>query len=149
MTDFLNREAMRVVERNDRGAVTYRKRYRLGDEVDVSHIEESHVENLRESGVLVSSKDDVTGRGGGQSPYPGSQVTGAATGEAADHSEIADEDDYGPENEQDSEQTDGEVVDEYSEMDYSELQTAAKSAGLNAGGSADDLRARLREHDAS
>jgi hypothetical protein len=76
-------------------------------------------------------------------PYPGSQVTGAATGEAADHSEIAEDADE----DEGSERTDGEVVDQYSGMDYGELQDAAREADppIPANQSADNLRAALRE----
>jgi len=43
-----------------------------------------------------------------------------------------------------------EMVDQYSSMDYTELQEAAKDAGLKyVGVSADDLRANLRESDES
>lgn len=38
---------------------------------------------------------------------------------------------------------------DYSEMDYRQLQEAAKAAGLPAGGSADEIRQRLDEHEAN
>lgn len=40
------------------------------------------------------------------------------------------------------------AADQYSAMEYAELQQTAKGRELNAGGSADDIRARLREADA-
>lgn len=39
--------------------------------------------------------------------------------------------------------------DQYKTMEYAELQQAAKARELNAGGSADQLKARLREADAA
>lgn len=150
MTYYLNRERMRVVERNDRGAVTYRKSYKFGDEVDTDHLVEGRLDVLTADGSLVESKGDLKERRRGAVPYPGSRVTGAATGEPADHSEIEgpgagetgdeDEDEDAPEN-----------VDQYSEMDYGELQDAAQSADppIAANQSADNLRKALRERAAS
>ena len=161
---YLNRERMRVVKRNDKGNVTYRKRYRFGDKVDVDHLEEGRTEALVESGALVTSKDDLKSRRAGAVPRPGSQVTGGATREAADHSEIADEDDYGPEEEQtefdvedeesdseasltdgaDADENDVEPADEYASMDYRELQAAARNKDINPSQSAEALREALR-----
>lgn len=173
---FLNREAMRVVEKNDRGLVTYRKRYKFGDEVDTDHIDDVQVENLTKSGVLVESEDDLTGRGGPQGPYPGSQVTGAATGEAREGpdpdapEDFEDGEDPRPEGqvfEAPEEQVDPATVpspqditeagglevepaDRYASMDYSELQEAAKAADLRyVGVSAEDLKSSLRANDNS
>lgn len=147
---FLNRESMRVVQRNDRGAVTYRKRYKFGDEVDVEHLDEGREDALLESGALVESEDDLRPRRSGNVPVPGSQVTGAATGEAADHSEHFDVPDDDDETDASTAVSPGEtpeVTDEYTSMDYAELQGEAKGRGLNAGGSANDLRERLRADD--
>jgi hypothetical protein len=140
---YLNRPRFRVVNRDDRGRVIYRKRYVFGDEVDTSKMDENHVDRLVASGALVDSEDDLGTRPGRMNPYPGSQVTGAATGEAADHSEIAEDADE----DEGSERTDGEVVDQYSGMDYGELQDAAREADppIPANQSADNLRAALRE----
>jgi hypothetical protein len=41
------------------------------------------------------------------------------------------------------------IQDQYTDLSYPELQATAKGRDLNAGGSADQLRARLREADAS
>lgn len=46
-------------------------------------------------------------------------------------------------------QADAEPDDAYKSMEYAELQQAAKARELNAGGSADQLKARLREADAA
>lgn len=138
MAYLLNREAMRVVERNDRGNVTYRKRYKRGDEVDVSHIDDAQVENLVESGALVQSEDDLSEPESAGATSPVSGPHGAATGEAEDHSDL-DEDSSSDDEDHD--------VDQYDSMDYSELQAEAKRRDLSAGGSAQDLRARLRDSD--
>lgn len=156
MAHYLNRERMRIVERNDRGNVVYRKMYKFGDEVDTSHIEETHLENLINDGVFVDSEDALTGwrpRIGGA--YPGSQAVGAAGVAAADHSDIEDPG-ASPEEKKAASGDDGDDdldnpqdVDKYSSMDYAELQAAAKAADVPANQSADDLRAALREHDES
>lgn len=44
---------------------------------------------------------------------------------------------------------DGEPEDQYDAMEFQELRDAAKDREINAGGSADDIRARLREADKS
>jgi hypothetical protein len=169
---YLNREAFRVVERNDRGNVTYRKRYRRGDEVDVSHIDETHVENLVNSGALVESEDDVqeTPEATAQSQGAAAQASVAgdlgstATGAPEEPVEVP-EDQMGDVEESDDEaQASGdadpdhpnvggssspeqvEEVDEFSAMDRGELQAAAKRANVSTSGSTDTLRARLREN---
>lgn len=174
---ILNREAMRVVEKNDKGIVTYRKRYRKGDEVDTGHMDEAHVDSLVESGVLVESEDDVTPEGDASAISPTSGPFGAATGEATattattdavvteeDEAEQIGDPDSGsvaantlqpsnPESEvvppARTDDDDVEAVDQYSDMDYPTLQKTAKARDLNAGGSGDEIRARLREADAS
>jgi hypothetical protein len=152
MSYFLNTSAMRVVDRNERGNVTYRKRYRKGDEVDVSHIDEARVKYLVEKGTLVQSEDDLSAAQDAGDATPHSGPYGAETSDAPSTLDAPRED-----GEQESTEGEGEGegeeevedVDEYSEMDYATLQQEAKSRDLNAGGSAEDLRARLREDDAS
>lgn len=165
---FLTTEAMRVVERNDKGNVTYRKRYRKGDEVDTSHMDEAHVENLVAKGTLVESEDDVPeGQDAGDiSPVSGPFGAAAAhqdgTTPAAPPVEPVQDDGSvaantltpsNPESQIEppapsgDDEDDVEEVDQYSDMDYADLQQTAKSRGLNAGGSAEDLRTRLREDD--
>lgn len=39
--------------------------------------------------------------------------------------------------------------DDYDDLSYADLQSEAKNRGLNAGGNADELKARLREDDAA
>lgn len=145
MTVYLNRERMRVIEKNERGVVVYRKKYRFGDEIDTDHLTEGREDALLESGVFVESKDDLRTRRGGLVPYRGSEVTGAGTGEGSERTEYD-----APPEEQPEAQNDGEDVepaDEYSGMDYNELQDAAKAADppIPANQSADALREALRE----
>lgn len=59
MTYYLATEAMRVVEKNDRGVVTKRKRYTKGDEVDASLLAEGRLDQLLADGSLVESEDEV------------------------------------------------------------------------------------------
>lgn len=173
MTHYLNTEQMRVVEKNDRGVVKYRKRYKFGDEVDTSHMDEDRVKHLTERGSLVTSKDDLTRRRGPVAPYPGSGVAGAASAPSGDHADL--DPDAPATQEEALEQADGdtdalvapedagdqtgeggavaeggegddtEMVDKYSSMDYKELQDASKEADLQyVGISADQMRDNLR-----
>ena len=123
MKYILNREATRVVQRNEKGTVTYRKRYKKGDVVDVSYIDPTQVENLVASGAFTvedDGEDDTEETEGPESP---------------------DEDPKGS-----GDGTDGQD-DGYDAMSYADLQAEAKSRDINAGGSADELRERLRAFD--
>lgn len=161
---LLNTEAMRVVQRNERGIVTYRKRYKKGDEVDVSRLEEGRLEVFLDKGTLVESQDDLTEYPTATSLAPASGPYGGATGDltegpgpesegpASEGDEVTEG--FNPDADADTgtksnPDDDVEDVDQYSDMDYSSLQQAAKQRNLNAGGSAEDLRARLREDDES
>lgn len=115
---ILAAEALRVVNRNDRGIVTYRKRYKKGDEVDVSKMEKAHVENLKEEGSLVDSEDDLSENTNPRSP-------------AVPEPEVPEK----------------EPEDRYESMDYAALRSEASSRDISAGGSAEDIRSRLREAD--
>lgn len=148
MGHILNREALRVVERNDRGIVTYRKRYTKGDEVDTSHMDEAHVKNLVDSGALVESEGDLSEAESATGTEPTSPPYGASTQGPGDATlSEATSGDGGPDEGNDSSDEDEHEVDRYDGMDYSELQAEAKSRGLSAGGSATDLRGRLRDAD--
>lgn len=164
MTYLLNTEAMRVVNRNERGTVTYRKRYKRGDEVDTSKMESEYVEALVAKGTLVQSESDVAEPADAGDTPPTSPPFGAATapsvpgedGPDADEMEGTEQDTGEEEKPEGFEEATGEGddeaehdVDEYDAMDYADLQQVAKSRDLNAGGSAADLRARLRDDDES
>ena len=138
MAYYLNTEALRVVKRDERGRVIYRKRFKKGQEVDTSEMEDFRVQQLVEKGTLVESEDDVDGAADAGDTSPVSPPFGAEAGDAGEATAAGQQ-----------ASTDGEDVDEYSSMDYATLQKTAKDRNLNAGGSADDLRARLREDDAS
>lgn len=49
----------------------------------------------------------------------------------------------------DGDQPDADQVDEYDALDFAELRDAAKARDLSAGGSAEEIKARLREADAA
>jgi hypothetical protein len=152
---ILNRAQMRIVGKNDKGNVNHRKRYRKGDEVDVSVLDSDRVQVLVDAGVFVTSEDDLTevpdagdtsgvsgpfgaatvGSDGTSGPLP--EDTPVSTQGTADADEDGDSD-------SDEDDEEGHLVDEFDEMDYASLQQAAKAADLNAGGSAEDLRVRLR-----
>lgn len=171
MVYILNTGAMRVVEKNDKGNVTYRKRYKRGDEVDVDHLEEGRLDVLLAAGTLVESEDDLSEVQDAGSISPVSGPFGAAsahqdgtTPAAPPVEPVQDEGSVAantltPSNPESAieppAQTEGEgdddveEVDQYSEMDYPTLQKTAKARDLNAGGSGDEIRARLREDDAN
>lgn len=146
MAHILNREALRVVNKNDKGSVTYRKRYRKGDVVDTSYMDEYHVANLVEAGILVGSEDDLDGAVDATATGPTAAPFGASTEGSGDTVVVPDAERGEVKIHEDDET---EAVDEYSGMDYATLQKAAKDRGLNGGGSAEDLRGRLREYDSS
>lgn len=179
----LNREALRVVQRNDRGLVTYRKRYKFGDEVDTEKMVPEQVERLKESGALVESEDDLAEPVDAMALPPVSGPFGAATEGSSETVAYGSGDTsttvpVGPDNSDDStgepevdadreDTTPGTpdegpsvsdgvqpedpdnppLVDQYAEMDYATLQQEAKSRDLSAGGSAEDIRNRLRTAD--
>lgn len=148
---ILNRAAMRVVQKNERGNVTYRKRYTRGDEVDVSKMEDEVVEKHLATGVLVDSEKDLDESvdAGDISPVspPFGAETSAVTEDPADVVDVPEEEGTNTESEENPDEV--EDVDAYSDMDYASLQQEAKKRDLNGGGSAEDLRARLRADDAS
>lgn len=150
---ILNRAQMRLVGKNEKGNVNHRKRYRKGDEVDVSVLDEDRVKVLVEAGVFVTSEDDLEDTPDAGDTSPVSPPFGAATVGSDGTSgplPVEGEEDSEPEPESDpdeGEKSDGSEeheVDEFDEMDYATLQQAAKNANLSAGGSAEDLRVRLR-----
>lgn len=166
MGKILNREALRVVTRNDRGAVNYRKRYRRGDEVDTSKMQDTQVEALVKSGALVDSEDDLSDPASATGASPASGPYGAATAASGDTPDTPDEqtapvtegaeESYNPDDAADgsSPNTEGgaddvEDVDQYSEMDYGTLRSTASKRDLDTSGNTEDLRTRLREADAS
>lgn len=135
---ILKAEATRVVQKNDRGIVTYRKRYKRGDVVDVSYIEDAQVERLLASGALAYEDEEDTDDAESELAADAARARAtSSTGSVADLGTTAT-------------QAGGVELesDEYDDMGYSDLQGLAKSRDLNAGGSAEDLRARLREDDA-
>lgn len=175
---ILNTGAMRVVEKNDKGNVTYRKRYKKGDEVDVKHLEDGRLDVLLAAGTLVESEDDLSEAvdAGGLAPVSGPfgaasahqdgttpaappvepvQTEAERTGDPDSGSVAANTlTPSNPESQVEppapsSDDEDVEEVDEYSDMDYPTLQKTAKARDLNAGGSGDEIRARLREDDAT
>ena len=170
---YLNREALRVVGRNERGVVNYRKRYKRGDKVDTSKMPDTQVENLKNSGALVSSQEDVADGGAAPVAQPSSPPFGAATAASTPGEETeADTPEAQTEPVQSSAQDGGDAeesfnpddgtspnteggadtedVDEYSEMDYQQLQEASKTANLQyVGVSADTMRDNLRANKSS
>lgn len=151
---ILKTERMRLVKKNDRDRVIRRKTFRRGDvlttdDFEAYDVDPDRVDVLIEKGTLVDERDDNT------EPEDTSAATAAAVvsgpvgastsspNEDLDHSDIAEPDTGGAQVPFDPDNP--ESVDEYSSMDYAELQQAAKAKGLNGGGSAEDLRARLRE----
>lgn len=126
--------AIRVVQSDEKGKVTYRKRYKKGNIVDTSKMDPERVELFIEKGYLVDEDAE-------DAPEPVEETPEQEPVEESEPQEEAEGEDDEPTEEDDDEQ------DEYDEMSYPDLQQEAKKRDLNAGGSADDLRARLRESD--
>ena len=124
---ILATEAMRVVDRNERGNVTYRKRYKKGDEVDTSVMDEARVKALVESGALVKSDDDL-----GDAANPAAPAVAPA--EVAKTSEGGN--------------ITNEVEDIYTDEEHDDLVAEAERRGLSTEGSDEDIRSRLRADDA-
>ena len=125
---ILKAEATRIVVKNDKGIVTFRKRYKRGDVLDHQHIDPAHLQALVDSGRV--AVDDGTGTDDAEEEQEGPGPDGSGEGSGGDDDE---ESEY----------------DKYDEMSYQDLQAEAKERTGNGGGSAEDLRARLREADAA
>lgn len=168
MTKYLlNTERMRLVTRNERGNVNWRKSYSRGDEVDTSKMDEARVKHLVEKGTLVSSEGNLSEPESAGATSPTSPPFGASTAGPEDTSGAEPDEDDGSESVVDDPDVftaphepgedvtpegggdEPEDVDRYSEMDYATLQQEAKTRTGNGSGSAEDLRARLRAADAS
>lgn len=154
MAYYLTTQGMRIVETNDRGNLTYQREYTYGEEVDTDHMDPARVESLVESGDLSEEdprqaqqqdRSEQAARAAGINGPVGAEAVDAhgtpvtPTGVPGEGADL------------DAEQTDGdgesvEDVDEYSSMDYSELQSEAKEADppIAANQSAEELRAALR-----
>ena len=148
---ILTTEAMRVVQRNERGNVTYRRRYKKGDEVDVDRLEEGRLEALVEAGSLVDSSDAEQDSDDAESPQGQPVATGTDAGSTATQGAgpVSQVNEAGGDVEDDLSANENAGGDLYDGMNYAELQQEAKSRDLNAGGSAEDLRGRLRDDDGS
>lgn len=188
----LTSEALRVIQSDEKGKVTYRRRYKKGQIVDTSKMDEKRVELFIQKGYLVDEDAEPEAEPeeteDGQESSEGSDGSEQATGDLPDLPEGLDYDELlawvaeGEElddrrgrasavfaQEKENEDFDESAVsadlqkavygdrsgdddsdvhpDKYTEMNYPSLQQEAKSRGLNGGGSADDLRIRLREDD--
>lgn len=135
---ILKSEALRVVTHNEKGNVNYRRRYKRGQEVDVSKIEDAQVEALLRTGRLVLDTEEPTDEAEAALAAEAARVIAASSpGTAGDLGSTATQTDQ-------DEEAEG---DRYTNMSYSDLQAEAKQRTGNGGGSADDLRDRLREAD--
>lgn len=148
----LTSEALRVVQSDDKGKVTYRKRYKKGQIVDISKMDQDRVDLFIEKGYLVDAEADV------DAPVEDEPETGTDEPEdetdgqePPEDSEPQDEgtDDAGDTDETDAPEPDESAEDVYDRMPYPELQQEAKSRTGNGAGNAEELRTRLREADAA
>jgi TATA-binding protein-associated factor Taf7 len=132
-------EATRIVVKNDKGIVTFRKRYKRGDVLDVEHIDPAHLQKLIDSGHVTDGTEEVTDDADADLAADAARVRAAGstggTGDLGTSSTQSDQD----------EDAEG---DRYDGMSYADLQAEAKQRTGNGGGSAEDLRERLREADA-
>lgn len=112
----LNSDRMQVAFRNERGIVTQRRRYKRGDVITAEDLPDGD-ERFKQ---LVEA---------------GTLVPEDELAEEAEDQDGAPEGPEAPE----------EPQDKYTDMEYADLQAAAKDAGIAANQSADELRAALRE----
>lgn len=128
---ILTTERMRIVQRNERGNVTFRKRYSKGDEVNPDHLEEGRLEALLESGALVedSEADEVSEQSNQSAP----NLDPETDDEDEDDTDEDDDSSTGP--------------DRYDDMSYADLQAESKSRTGDGSGGAEALKARLRQQD--
>lgn len=111
--------------------------YRRGDTLE--NLTEEDERRLLRAGSIVeeseAASEDTEDAGGPEGPDEPSGTLGDPTEGQDDTTEDSEEPQDG--------------TDEFESMSYPELQQAAKDRGLNAGGSGDDLRARLREYESN
>lgn len=151
-------EAMRIVEKNDKGNVTYRRRYKTGDVVDTAHIDDARVQALVDDGVLVP-KSEYEGGAGAATTYAegsgdptGDAAVGAAGAGTQGTAEAPTEGDEG-----EGDGTEADEAPDYADLDYAALKAEIDSrnedrnetTAISKQGSADDLRARLVADDAA
>lgn len=127
----LNTEALRVVQRNERGVVTYRKRYRKGQVVDTSKMEDYRVEALVAAGALVEG-DEVESTDDTDEPTEDPAAAGA--GPVPTATAGASEPQY---------------EDDLDETSYSDLQRIAKEETGDGSGNTEALITRIRAHRAA
>lgn len=141
------------LKQSDDGArIVEKKRFSKGD--DLSGLPKAERDRLVDIGAASESDEEqasatLTDSTGAALPGEATDVTG---GMGAVHPDSFEPDGGTPEGEDDeseSEEEDEVEEDEYDAMSYADLQAEAKEReGVSAAGSADDIRARLREHDA-
>ena len=145
------------VKTDAEGRITERKRYRRGSEVTLSEGEADRL--VRAGGLRLASesgsdsddeglRETLTARAatlGATDPAEVTESPSGVTGGDGEEFDLGDPDFPG---EDDGDESEAEE-DEFEDMSYPDLQKAAKDRDLNAGGSAEDLRARIREHEAS
>lgn len=129
-----------VLDQDDRGNVTNKERLSRGDTVEMS---EADAERLVKTGGLRLASDAEPREGSSGTPdyEPGQNGATGGAGDAAARTTGTPA--------SDDDETGNDSSDKYDSMSYSELQAEAKSRDLSAGGSTEDLQARLREDDES
>lgn len=120
----LKAQATRVVNKNDKGIVTYRKRYKRGDVVDVSYIEPAQVEALVAAGHLVLDDGSAAPDAEEEAGATGTPDDAEGQGDAEDEAEAED----------------------FNSYDYPTLQRLAKERTGDGSGGKQDLIDRLTAH---
>lgn len=137
---------------NQKGEVTHKDRIPKGGEVTMS---EAEAERLVRTGGLVLASDADTEQDSSEAERVQADSAAASAGGVTGGDGEVHPDHLGPEDDADLDTgddtgDDGDVEpDPYEDMEYADLQQAAKARDLNAGGSTADLQARLREFDAA
>lgn len=125
------------ITKNKAGKVLRKERLSRGDSVD--HLSEEQLDRLLSLGAIRDEDDVPEPVENTEQEHPGQD--GGEDSEGQDGAGDGQDEDEGGEG--------GEPEpDEFEDMDYPSLQQAAKARDLNAGGSADEIRARIRQHEA-
>lgn len=140
----LNRDVLRRTKRDDRGRVTYRKRFVRGDVV--TDLEQVDIDRLTRNDAIVPKGDYVEPEQASGGPSVG---PAALSGQTAAEDQGDPDEAVGEGNEYTEPEADETDEDEYDGMTAAELSEEAESRGLAKSGSKADLQARLREDDAN
>lgn len=141
----LTSEALRVVQSDDKGKVTYRRRYKKGQIVDVTKMDQDRLDLFIDKGYLVDVDADPEPDPEEVKEDPTEETTEPET--APEPTEESTPQEEPKDNPEETPETGPSAEDVYDRMPYAELQQEAKARTGNGAGNAAELQARLRQAD--